>query len=416
VLPDAEAVGGSWATVQGTEPQFRPYFLNHNLSLRGHNARLSDVLDDINANSGNSYICFALCRLLGLRAPPDGIANLFTARHVDVDAINHSHTHVLLALQDHIGPSRNGLDWERLTGIIEQIRIPLIVFSLGVCGVGSTPRNVAATLEPAAIRFFRVLGEKAVSIGVGGSLTAETLDALGIANYAVVGCPSYFEAGPGRRIAKNNAVVDSARIAAMGLFSNRNTAHATFLLQSERALLHALYDVSPLSPDSVREIVTAGPAYRDYVVAAIRARRIHFSPNVSRWKGFLRGRFDLGIGTRLHGAMMCLNVGIPVVVTARDMRAQEMCSLFGVSHYPGYDLYDHSVDELVDMAQVYQVNRRYDGLYNGFMQWLGNCGLPMGRHCLADFLEWPWTTLEPVSQPSADKRVRNALRQFASPV
>ena len=391
-----------------TRPNFRPFVLNHNLSLRGCRGRLADVLSDINTNAGNSYIAYSIFRAFGMTAPPLGIANLFDAITqdvgVDFDTINKEYSHALLILQDHLGSDWNSLAWDRLSSILDRVKIPVVVFGLGIRGTEVSAQQVVASLSPATVRFYKLLSDKAVSMGIRGTITADALEILGIKNYAVVGCPTYFEAGPGRRV-KKRRITNAAKIAAMGLVSNRNTKNAHFVLQNEMALLGALYDSAPLTTEVSKQVVTSYEGYQDYVLGALRAGRVHFFSDIAKWKGFLRGKFDLGIGTHMHGATICLNVDIPVIVTADDLRAREMCELFGIPHFPRYGLSDHSLEELSDMASVYHINQRYDHLYGAFMEWLGKSGLPIGRHGFDDFANWPWTTLKPFSRPSPGSRI-----------
>ena len=52
------------------------------------------------------------------------------------------------------------------------------------------------------------------------------------------------------------------------------------------------------------------------------------------WMDFLR-RFDVVIGTRIHGAMLAIQAGVPAACIAHDSRTMEMCETMGVPvrHY-----------------------------------------------------------------------------------
>ena len=55
-----------------------------------------------------------------------------------------------------------------------------------------TPRDVVDRMDADEIEFFRLVGEKAYSIGVRGEFSAECLDLLGIKNVEIIGCPSFY--------------------------------------------------------------------------------------------------------------------------------------------------------------------------------------------------------------------------------
>jgi hypothetical protein len=51
--------------------------------------------------------------------------------------------------------------------------------------------------------------------------------------------------------------------------------------------------------------------------------------DVPGWLDFLR-RFDFVVGTRFHGAMLAMQVGVPAAVIAHDSRTYELCATMGV--------------------------------------------------------------------------------------
>ncbi len=387
----------------------RPFFLNHNLSLRGVVASLDEALSDINGNTGNSYIAYAVARALSLTDPPHGIANIFQCdpTSIDFDLVNREYTHAFLILQDHLGPSWNSVNWPSLSGIIKRIKIPLVVFSLGMrAALDWSVKDVVEGLSPAAADFFRLLDRQAVSIGIRGSITAEVLSRMGIKNFAIVGCPTYFEAGPGRRVEKA-VFSDDLRIGALGGFANQYAHDPIFVLQSEEAILQALLGKRPLRPDEIRHLASTYPDYTKSLVAAAREGRTRFFIDIPSWKRFVTESIDLGAGTRMHGSTLCLNVGRPVIVTAGDFRAREMCALFGIPHYDAAGLTYTPLTELVDMAAVDELNARYDALYDGFTGWLVACGLTPTPAELE--MAWAWTGLSQIEGPQPEQQLARII-------
>ena len=68
------------------------------------------------------------------------------------------------------------------------------------CGLGAqstkllnTPKKLVDSLQPVQKKFFKMLSERATSIGVRGDFTAECLSLMGIHNFRVIGCPSFYK-------------------------------------------------------------------------------------------------------------------------------------------------------------------------------------------------------------------------------
>jgi polysaccharide pyruvyl transferase WcaK-like protein len=51
--------------------------------------------------------------------------------------------------------------------------------------------------------------------------------------------------------------------------------------------------------------------------------------DVQAWMDFLR-KFDFVIGTRVHGAMLALQAGVPAACIAHDSRTLELCETMGM--------------------------------------------------------------------------------------
>lgn len=399
-----------------TTDKIRPFILNHNLSLHGSSRRsIDESLIDMNTNSGNSYITYSILKILSLPKHPTGVVNIFTCNplEIDFDAINAEHTHAFIVFQDHLGSDWNHVNWTNLSYIVSRIKIPIVVFSLGVRTMNATPAEVAESLSPDAVKFFQLLASKAVSIGIRGGITAEVMDALGIRNYSIVGCPTYFEAGRARQVIKKKIDEDS-KVAGLGVFANKFITSPEYILQSELDLLHALYDMRVSKYKGVELFSVAQRGFQISILAALLDRRVHFFPDMVKWKKFMKSGFHLAAGSRMHGAILALNVGCPVLITAGDMRAREMCSLFRIPHYPGIGLYDYPLDELESMASVDEINVAYDSLYSRFHEWLVGCGLYFDPDEGVEsedvaFGDWPWTVLEQSSGIVAEGRLKRAL-------
>jgi len=393
----------------------RPFLLNHNMALSGHASDLDlvSILRAINGNSGNSVIAEGLCVQLGLTAPPVGPANIFDFDPADIDyqTTNRDYTHVVLILQDHINAAFNTVDWSPLVRALGQLTLPLVVVSLGCNGpVGATPEEVVSGLSPQLIAFVRFLGVRAVSIGTRGLVTARVLRLLGVENHAVVGCPSYFLHGAGRRVNEVSADAEGPVLAG-GLFANAEDRDVHFMLQSELGLIETLAGSRITHLAKISELRARYPGYLRTLLQAGLAGRLEFFVNPAAWR---RRILDLkpavSVGTRVHGAIQALNSGVPAFVTAGDLRAREMCELFGIprAHIGGTQ--GKSVADLRRMASTDVLNAVYDDRYARFVAWLTEAGLgPVGGSGVGGISHWEWVKIR--SKPLAD-RVDGLLRHL----
>ena len=358
--------------------EIRPFVLNHNVALATEamvGDTLESALSQINGNSGNSYITYSVARhtkLLSL----EGISNFFephTDHWVTPAEINEKFTHVFLILQDHLRLDNADLPWERATDFLMQINRPIVVFSLGANAISTSAKALACQLPSKMLEFFSVLSHGAESMGIRGDFTAEVLDRIGIRNHVVVGCPSLFEAGPFRMVRR--AVYDPlAGIAATGLFSNTHE-NIHFFLQDEVVLLRSLFAGYPPTATDIRAIADAYPAYRACVLAARFKDRMHFFLDINEWKSSMHANFMLAAGTRLHGAIIALNQGVPALCTNGDQRAAEICRLANIPHFPGHCCLDYRPQELCEMADPTKANANYSDIYSNFRKWLVGLGI-----------------------------------------
>lgn len=376
----------------------RPFVLNHNTFLRppgASPASLDDLLLDIGGNSGNSYITHALAGFTNLDCLA-GVANIFVEGAidaVDVEDVNANYTHVFLVLQDHLRVSASGLPWLQLAKLISRLHLPVVVFSLGANAFGDPAQQLAASLPLGMVDVFRQLADRALSMGIRGDFTAEVLDHLGISNYAIVGCPAWFEAGPDRVVAYPPLDV-SKSIAATGLFSHAECGKIHFMLQDEQLFLRSLFSGAPPTPRHAEGLIGGYPHYGACAMDAFFAGRMHFFHDMKGWRDALSAGFSFAAGTRVHGAFIAMNAGIPALCTSGDARSAEMCALFKLPHMPGICAAEFPLEQLYEAADPSAANAAYPDLYRNFQEWLVRLGISSGFRRPGAAL-WPTGALTP---------------------
>lgn len=390
---------------------FFPYFIDHNLFFESDKPKsFEELYSGLNTNSGNGLITTCLAKILGLDQFTGGIQNFFTCREesIDFDHVNGSYSHAFLVLEDHLGGQWNSLEWSRMQAILEKIDLPLIVFSLGSCGFFKTPDQIASEICEEARNFFRYLSGRAISVGVRGKTSAKVLDILGAKNYQVVGCPTYFEAGPGRRVVAPKVTANS-KVAANGWFVSNTLKNVHYVLQSEIELLRAFIDLAPYpQSDAIAFMNTAWPNLPEKTLEALEADRVRFYTNPLEWADFFDDSVALTVGTRMHGGIVSINRSRPTIVTNPDVRAAEMCAFFKIPLYPGVNLSDASPSQLAEMADPSDLNFAYGELYENFRSWLiDTCDLPVPPEPLRT-LAWDIHQVKMVPGPIVAERIRGA--------
>jgi len=195
-------------------------------------------------------------------------------------------------------------------------------------------------LGPNSIRLARALSERAAQFSVRDELTRRTLEAVGIHNAVVTGCPSGFinvDPALGTKLAARadmlgrslggwgdvrSAISEvtgghpaSGRVLAdhMQMLAD---SPAFYVLQTPHLLPFIMGDRSNIPQDYRKNNPFMGQSGR--LTTTLKAKVLHFS-DVDSWMDFSR-TCDLSFGMRIHGTVVPLQAGVPSVLVAHDSR------------------------------------------------------------------------------------------------
>lgn len=360
----------------------RPYFLNSNLNPSTVHYEFSvPFFESIAGNSGNSYITYAMLKHLGgsIRSltPENHFASLasFSPSAETCDSVNSEFTHVFLTLQDQIREGCDDRFYEHGCQALERLRLPLVTYSLGANSLNGFDTSLTERLSPQCVRFLKMVAERSKVLSIRGEYTASILEKLGITNYRITGCPTFFENGPGRRVHKRkwNRL---KLVGATGIFHNHNVRKLYYLLQDEHALAKILYFMDRLDESDIEQILrlsnqdTNLKLYLANVLSCLLKGRASLHADMENWRSVIAGRMNFVIGSRLHGAIMALNANVPAIVTNTDARATETAALFRIPHHPLGFGPGHSLRAIHEQIDVSAMNAAYDGLYDNFRKWM----------------------------------------------
>lgn len=310
----------------------------------------------------------------------------------DPDLLNVRHERALLVCANIINPE---IDLSELAWRIEKLRIPFCAFSLGVQAPLLQP---VPSLSSGSDRCLRAISDRAVSIGLRGSLSADFLSRMGIRNWRIVGCPSNFLNvstnfderdwwGVAARVDQPIALhVEKAGDFAIYVAQFRRlvgNSRRFFFFQTAAGLTKAYCDGVPgdgvpgdLRPNELAKMEVYGAVGE---AAARRMMETDFCCFFSM-REWIQSSAELrfSIGARLHGNIVALQCGVPSLVVIHDERTRELADCLRL---PGLTLAEFfrlgSLEEAIDAALAgveHYVSRRRE-LGREFLALLDENGL-----------------------------------------
>lgn len=268
------------------------------------------------------------------------VGNITTFTDKDVDRYNAEFDFVFLRGSNFI---HEYMDWQRTAELLSRLRLP--VFAIGVGAQAETRR--AIDLPPEARRVWAAIADHCAAIGVRGAYSAEVLEANGIRNVDVVGCPSVFRTRD-RDLALDLKPLHDVRRIAFSLrretspnyardMERFTTIQKAFMLRldeetamtvtchgepEEKAYFFKDKSRIPAARDALRESGWFDPE-NEPALEAIYRDRLFFNTTVQQYDDFIRTQ-DLAIGYRVHGVLPGLANGTPGILVDYDERSAEL--------------------------------------------------------------------------------------------
>lgn len=389
-------------------------FLNANMLT--DNKLNSTSYSDMNTNIGNAYITYSWLKILGLHPRQVVFYNNIwrpSPNHGLVIEASRKASWIFLNLQDQLRSTFKDEEYVIALDLLQKLdrNVKMVAFSLCANSFKGFDANLINELSPTRRRFFDFLAERCVSIGVRGLYTASIMVRMGIRNFGVVGCPSYFERGAGRHVETPEQRAGYSALGATGnaMISTLMDRHNYLQGDSGWPYINLLY-----GPDSIWKEETSRPDFwKNYnapVLKSVLLERCHFFSNFDEWQKHIREHCQLVYGTRLHGAIMALNAGVPAVVTNIDARSKDTCSFLGIPHRPEFAGEIIDKNKLIEAANPITANALYETRRKNFLDWLHSIGLSAKDR--TNMLALP--NLEKVPHNVVTQRVRQILESHAA--
>lgn len=244
--------------------------------------------------------------------------------------------------------------------MVEMANTSVVAFGLGVQAHGLS-HDKPVSLGPNTIRLVKSLSERSAQISVRDELTRRTLEAVGVHNATVTGCPSNFlNTAPtlGASLAARAEAFDlNEWVDVRSAISEVTGGHAQsgdIFRQQMRMMAEtpAFYVVQ--TPDFVGFLMgdrtQISQYYRDNnpfsdeahkLTRVLKSKTLHFT-DVDSWMGFCT-TCDMSMGMRIHGTMVPLQSGVPSILIAHDSRTVGLADAMNIPWV--------SPEQYLDLAQ-----------------------------------------------------------------
>lgn len=220
--------------------------------------------------------------------------------------------------------------------MLKKADLPIAVIGLGV--QANLNENLD-DIDPNSLKFVQLLKDSQANISVRGKHTGTVLEKLGVKDYTITGCPSNF-INPKKNLgvlleekfrsltSLNNLIVncDVKKIKAdlvphlVRFTEENNGTWVTQVFPEISFLRNQATDAeikNLLHSDKIMK-----PGNPNFIFSFIKKHGCYFL-DVDAWMEFLI-KFDLSMGTMLHGNMMAWQAGVPAVWIPHDARTLEL--------------------------------------------------------------------------------------------
>ena len=256
---------------------------------------------------------------------------------------------------------------------------------LTILGLGSqssfpeqTPEQLVETLSFQEITTFRKLAAKSHSIGIRGEFTARCLDAMGIRNYQIIGCPSIYLQESYEHMKTVKPCLENPLVTFTRNQSTVPYKKCDFVLMQLGAMLNAGLCMQTLAeyPEDLIANIELDPAIKEWVK---KKRNIFF--NCKDWKEWLqKNHFTFCFGSRFHGNMMAFQNGIPTLWVNHDSRTKELLEFLHLPYVDSSCVTDADcVSDLIQKCNYHSFLEHYPELRRQYLLFLKENGVVMKK-------------------------------------
>lgn len=257
--------------------------------------------------------------------------------------------------------------------LLENTSFPITFAGLGAQSkdISDDPNAFLDTLPDITKEALYAMSKRCVSLGVRGAFTGRCLEALGISNYRVIGCPSIYGNLKGKSLLpqpkKDRVVVNITT----------GSQYETKLL--ELAYSNKIHWIMQMPTEFIDQI-NIEKAFPGFFDLNIRREDLlyyyknysHMFFNINDWNIFLKkNKFTFSFGSRFHGNVMAMKNGIPALWVTHDSRTQELVDTFSFPYIKETDMLEITdIDQLVERCDYEKFYNKYPKLLSNYKAYL----------------------------------------------
>ena len=313
---------------------------------------IDDLFRGVGFNTGNLVYMHAVTQHIQSEKQ-------FFGWKVDADVINNEFDVMVFMGANQLHPDK---DMSILAELFESINIPSFIIGLGAQASSFSQKMV---FNKGTERFIDVIKEKCSHISVRGEFTASVLVDHGATNVVTTGCPSNFinfDPNLGQKIVFNGENINSLVVNnnlredmydfLSKTINNNRFINLKFIMQEPKLVLDFCRNktkshyykqvIDKIQNDMMRE-------YENEEVKRFAIDNLETFFNVEAWMEYLL-RFDLSIGSRMHGNMLALQTGIPTVFLTHDARLKELVEIMKLPYVPLDEI--SKIDKIEDLIPL----------------------------------------------------------------
>ena len=313
------------------------------------------------------------------------------------DFANAEASHVILTLANSLRSNDDdGTRYARLAAQISEIKVPVVVFGLGIQAESDDINTI--TLHPEARELMKRLADKAELLGVRGKLSARVLEKeCGVTNTRTTGCPSLLSR-PHALVALRDTIQAGTHLKGRPSFNGTKLHQDSEKQALHRALQADHFIVEPVNkfnhayflatsrgertdpPYFLREYIgsAGGEAgsreSQDELAQRFRSNyRLFRSPE--SWYQFNSEAVSYGYGTRFHGNMATILSGRPALWITHDARTRELVEFARLPHVSQEEFDEMGWEGVPEKLNYEPFFDRITALYNNFNSYLSMNGI-----------------------------------------
>lgn len=242
----------------------------------------------------------------------------------------------------------------------------------------NTPKKLVEVLTPLKKEYFKMVAERAVTLGIRGEFTAECLEEMGIHNYRIIGCPSFYKHLSGKypelpkpSLEKTQMTVtpgdaNETRILEMGM-----QLHSIWLMQMMTEMPKSAFENETISPVWVdRRFPELKPSLEEYSQYMKSNARMFF--RLEDWNRYYKEEgITFSYGSRFHGNMASIRNGVPALWIVHDSRTTELAETLHVPHITIEQFTEiKNPEELLDYCVYDDLYANYQSLCRNYVEFL----------------------------------------------